>query len=176
MFLDASIISINGTWLIEVVAFIVMVAVLWRYAYPPIQAAAERRQKAIADALETAERQRKESEERLKEAEARLDDARKQAQEVISGASKSAEQIRADLKQKGEEERRRELERARDEIAAERNKAVQAVRAEVTDMVVTATQKVVGEALDAKAHKKLIDAAIEEVRQRRAGAGNGSGR
>ena len=176
MFLDASIISINGTWLIEVVAFIVMVAVLWRYAYPPIQAAAARRQKAIADALETAERQRKESEERLKEAEARLDDARKQAQEVISGASKSAEQIRADLKQKGEEERRRELERARDEIAAERNKAVQAVRAEVTDMVVTATQKVVGEALDAKAHKKLIDAAIEEVRQRRAGAGNGSGR
>ena len=54
MFLDASIISINGTWLIEVVAFIVMVAVLWRYAYPPIQAAAERRQKAIAEAVQLA--------------------------------------------------------------------------------------------------------------------------
>jgi F-type H+-transporting ATPase subunit b len=173
MYLEASIITLNGTWLIEVVAFIVMVAVLWKYAYPPIQAAAERRQKAIADALEAAEKQRQEAEQRLKDAEAKLDDARKQAQEVIAGAGKSAEQIRSELKQKGEDERQRELERARQEIAAEREKAVQGVRAEVTEMVITATQKVIGEALDARAHRKLIEDAIEEVRTGRDGGGNG---
>lgn len=173
MYLEASIITINGTWLIEVVAFIVMVAALWRYAYPQIQKAAESRQKAISDALATAEKQRQEAEQRLKEAETKLDEARKQAQEVIAGASKSAEQIRAELKHKGEEERQQELERARQEIGAERSKAVQAVRAEVTDMVISATEKVVGQALDVKAHRKLIDAAIEEVRASRTGAGNG---
>jgi len=53
MYLDASasIIAINGTWVLEVVSFLVMLAILWRWVYPPIAAAAERRQKIISDQL-----------------------------------------------------------------------------------------------------------------------------
>ena len=173
---DASIITINGTWVLEVVAFIVMVAVLWKYAYPPIQAAAERRQKAISDAMATAEKQRQEAEQRLKDAEAKLDEARKQAQEVIAGANKSAEQIRADLQQKGHEQAAQELARAKQDIDAARRQAVESARSEMADMVVSVAQKVVGEALDAKGHKKLIDDAIDDVRKSREATGNGRGR
>src|ERR1700736_4558983 len=111
MYLDtASIIELNGTWLLELASFLVMLAILWRWVYPPIAAAAERRQKIIADQLEQAERNAKEAEARLKEAEAKLNDARAQAQEVLAGAAKSGEQLREELKAKGEEEARRQVE------------------------------------------------------------------
>jgi F-type H+-transporting ATPase subunit b len=164
MFLDsASIIELNGTWLLELASFVVMLAVLWRWVYPPIAAAAERRQKIIAEQLAQAEQQAKEAAERLKGAEAKLNDARAQAQEIIAGAARSAEQLREELKAKGEEEARRQVEKAVKDIEAARQQAVESVRAQVADIVIAVTEKVVGEALDAKAHKRLIDRAIEEI-------------
>lgn len=160
---DASIITVNGTFVLELVAFVVMVAVLWRWAYPQIAKVAEGRQKLIADQLADAEKRSKEAEERLKEAEARLNDARAQAQEVVAGAARSGEQLREELKAKGEEEARRQVERAKKEIEAARQQAVESVRSEVADVVVAVTEKVLGEALDAKAHQRLIERAIKEV-------------
>jgi F-type H+-transporting ATPase subunit b len=159
----ASIIELNGTWLLELASFLVMLAILWRWVYPPIAAAAERRQKLIADQLAQAERQAKEAEERLKAAEAKLNDARAQAQEIIAGAARSAEQLREELKAKGEEEARRQVEKAVKDIEAARQQAVESVRAQVADIVIAVTEKVVGEALDVKTHKRLIDRAIEEI-------------
>ena len=159
----ASVITINGTFIIELVAFLVMLAVLWRYAYPAIEKAATGRQKTIADALETAAKERAEAEARLKEAEAKLNDARAQAQEMIAGAAKSAEQLREELKAKGEEEARRQVAKAVKDIEAARQQAVESVRSQVAEIVIAVTEKVVGEALDVKAHKRLIDRAIEEI-------------
>jgi F-type H+-transporting ATPase subunit b len=159
----ASIIELNGTWLLELASFLVMLAILWRWVYPPIAAAAERRQKLIADQLEQAERSAREAEARLKEAEAKLNDARAQAQEVIAGAAKSGEQLREELKAKGEEEARRQVEKALRDIDGARQQALESIRSEVAEIVVSVTEKVVGEALDEKAHKRLIDAAIKEV-------------
>ena len=166
MFLEtapANVLTVNATFFIELFAFLVMMAILWRYAYPAITAAAERRQKAIAEALESAEKARKEAQEQLEQAAAKLEDARKQAQEVIAGASRAAEQVREELKDKGEAEAKRLVEAARRDIEAARRAALESVRSEVGDMVIEATRKVVGEALDVSAHKKLIDEAIREV-------------
>jgi F-type H+-transporting ATPase subunit b len=159
----ASVITINGTFWIELVAFLVMLAILWKYAYPEIEKAATSRQKQIADALETAARERAEAQTRLKEAEAKLNEARAQAQEVIAGAAKSGEQLREELRAKGEEEARRQVDKAVKDIEAARQQAVESVRSQVADIVVAVTEKVVGEALDLKSHKRLIDRAIEEI-------------
>lgn len=160
---DASIITINGTFVIELVAFILMIGILWRWAYPAIAAAAEGRQKLIAEQLTEAEKRNKEAEQRLKDAEARLVDARAQAQEVIAGAARSAEQLREELKTKGEEDAKRQVEKARKEIEGMRQQALESVREELSGMVLEVTRKVIGEVLDGKAHQKLIDEAIKEI-------------
>ena len=143
---EASIIEINGTWLLELASFLVMLAILWRWVYPRISAAAEQRQRVIAEALEAAEKARKEAEERLKQAEERLNDARAQAQEVLAGAAKSGEQLREELRQRGEQEYRGQVEKAVRDIEAARQQAVQSVRTEVAEIVVTVTEKVIGQA------------------------------
>ena len=160
---DAGLLTINATFWIELVAFVLMIGVLARYVYPRVIEAAEARQRSIAAELEDAEKSRLEAEARLKEAEARLDEARKTAQTMIEGATRSAEQLRQELKQKAEDDAKRLLEAARKEIVAERDQAIQSVRNEVAGLVISATEKVIGETLDAAKHKQLIERAIAEV-------------
>jgi F-type H+-transporting ATPase subunit b len=166
---EAGVITINGTVIVELVTFLIMLAVLARYVYPEIVKVAEARQRQIAEQLKQAEEARAAAEQRLKEAEERLNDARKTAQGVIDAAAKSSEQLRQEMRQKAEEESKRTVEAARKEIEAERDQAVRSVRSEVANLVVAATEKVIGETLDDDRHRQLIDKAIKEV-----AGGNGS--
>lgn len=159
----AGVVTIDGTVVIELIAFLLMLAVLARYVYPQVVAVAEARQRAIAQQLKEAEDARTSAEARLKEAEAHLIDARRSAQSVLDAAGKSAEQLRQELKQRADEEAKRTLDNARKQIEAERDLAIRSVRAEVADLVVTATEKVIGETLDEAKHHKLIERSIEEV-------------
>jgi F-type H+-transporting ATPase subunit b len=159
----AGVIQIDGTVIVELITFLVMLAILARYVYPEVVRVAEARQRAIAQQLKDAEQARADAGAQLEEAEAKLLDARRTAQSVIDAAGKSAEQLRQELRQKAEEEARRMADSARKEIEAERARAVVAVRAEVAGLVVAATEKVIGESLDASRHKQLIERAIQEV-------------
>ena len=89
--------------------------------------------------------------------------ARAPARQVLAGAARSAEQRRDELKSEGEEGARRQVEKAVTDIGAARQQAVESVRAQVADIVIAVTEKVVGDALDVKGHKRLIDRAIEEI-------------
>ena len=160
---EAGVIDINGTLWVELLTFVVMLALLARFVYPEIVKQAEARQRAVAQQLAEAEKARTDAEARLKEAQAKLDDARKTAQEVVDAAGKSAEQLRQEMRTKAEEEAKRIADSSRKEIEAERDRAIQSVRSEVANLVVTATEKVIGETLDGAKHKQLIDKAIEEV-------------
>ena len=160
---QAGVIDINGTAIVELITFLIMLGILARWVYPELVRRAEARQRAIADQLKQAEQARADAEERLKDAESRLNEARRTAQGVIDSAAKTGEQLRQEMKQKAEEEARRIAEAARKEIEAERDQAVRAVRSEVAGLVVAATEKVIGETLDDQKHRKLIERAIEEV-------------
>jgi len=165
----AGVIEINGTVIVELITFVIMLAILARYVYPEIVKLAEARQQAIAEQLKEAEKARADAEQSLKEAAAKLEDARVTAKSVIDAATKSGEQLRQELKQKAEEESKRTIEAAKKEIEAERERAVQSVRSEVANLVVAATEKVIGETLDDTKHRQLIERAIAEV-----ASGNGS--
>jgi F-type H+-transporting ATPase subunit b len=159
----AGVIDINGTVIVELLTFLLMLAVLARWVYPEIVKVAEGRQRAIAQQLEDAEKARADAEARLQEAQAKLEDARKTASQVVEAANKSGEQVRQDLRQKAEDEARRISETARKEIEAERERALQSARDEVATLVVVATEKVIGETLDEGRHRQLIEKAIKEV-------------
>jgi F-type H+-transporting ATPase subunit b len=160
---EAGPITIDGTVIVELIAFLLMLAILARWVYPQIVSLAEARQRAIAEQLRDAEKARADAEAQLKDAQAKLEDARKTAQGIVDAAGKSAEQLRQEMREKAEQEAKRIAESARKEIEAERDRAIQSVRGEVANLVVNATEKVIGETLDVNKHKQLIDRAIAEV-------------
>jgi F-type H+-transporting ATPase subunit b len=160
---SAGLLDLSLSFVVEVIAFIAMILILGRWVYPRVMAAAEGRQRQISEELAAAERTRQEAEQRLKDAEARLQEARAQAAEIVEGAGRSGDQLRADLRARAEEEARRIKESALRDIEAERRKAIDSVRGEVADLVVAATEKVVGQTLDEQRHRTLIEQAIAQV-------------
>ena len=168
---EPGLLDLTASFWVEVVAFVLMILILGRWVYPRVMQAAEARQRQVSEQLAAAERSREEAEQRLRDAEGQLQKARGQASEILEGANRSGEQLRADLRARADEEARRITENARREIDAERQKAVDSVRAEVADLVVAATEKVVGQSLDGRQHRQLIDKAITEVSSSGGGRG-----
>ena len=172
-YLEAGVLTLNGTFIVETVGFLLMLLFLAyvplpflgipKPVFPWIIGIAEARQREITARLQEAEHARADAEANLQAAEAKLAEARKTAESVIEGANRSGEQLRADLRQKAEAEHHRILESAQRDIAAERDRALQAARDEVAGMVVAATEKVIGETLDERKHRQLIERSIEEV-------------
>ena len=160
---EPGLLDLTASFWVEVIAFVLMIVILGRWVYPRVMQAAEARQRQVSEQLAAAERSREEAEQRLRDAEGQLQKARGQASEILEGANRSGEQLRADLRTRADEEARRMTESARREIEAERQKAIDSVRSEVAELVVAATEKVVGESLDGRQHRQLIDKAITEV-------------
>ena len=160
---EAGVIDINGTVIVELITFLIMLAILARWVYPEIVRLAEARQRAVAEELAAAEKARADAQAKLNEAQEKLEESRRMAQGLIDSAGKSAEQLRQERRDKAEEESRRIVQAAQQEIEAERERAVRLVRDSVADLVVSATEKVIGERLDGPKHRKLIERSIEEV-------------
>ncbi|MEO8897544.1 MAG: F0F1 ATP synthase subunit B [Candidatus Dormibacter sp.] len=170
MVADASLLEINVTFVVELIAFVALLLVLRRWAYPRIMAAAEARQNRIVQALEEAERSRQEAVAAREDIAGQLEEARLRAREIIAQAHKAAVAETEELVRKGRREAEALIQRARSEIAAERDKAIQDIRAEVGTLVVLAASKVLGQAIDRKTHARLIDDSLAEV-----DSGNGRG-
>jgi F-type H+-transporting ATPase subunit b len=162
----------GGSFLVEpgiglmvwtLVLFGVSLFILWKVAFPRIQEALDRRQKAIEDAIDTAERTRREADELLAEYRERLTAARQQADEIVARARKAGEQVEADFSAKGKQRREELLEQARKDIEAETRRAIQEIRAEVADLTIMATEKVTRKTLTAEDQRRLVEEAVAEL-------------
>jgi F-type H+-transporting ATPase subunit b len=159
----AGLLDLSLSIVVEIVAFVAMILILGRWVYPRVMEAAEGRQRQISEQLAAAERSRQEAEQRLADAQANLEEARSRSAEIIEGAGRSADQLRGELRSRAQEEAERIVDGARRDIEAERQKAIDSVRGQVADLVVAATEKVVGETLDEQRHRSLIERAIAQV-------------
>jgi F-type H+-transporting ATPase subunit b len=162
----------GGSFLVEpgiglmvwtLVLFGVSLYILWKVAFPRIAEALDRRQKAIEESIDVAERTRREADELLAEYRERLTAARQQADEIVARARKAGEQAEADLVVKGRERREELLEQARKDIETETRRAIQEIRAEVADLTILATEKVTRKTLTAEDQRRLVEEAVAEL-------------
>ncbi len=137
--------------------------ILSKVAFPRIAEALDKRQKAIEDAIDTAERTRKEADELLAEYRERLTAARQQADEIVARARKAGEQQEADAVGAGKRRREELLEQARKDIETETRRAIQEIRAEVADLTILATEKVTRKTLTSDDQRRLVAEAVAEL-------------
>jgi F-type H+-transporting ATPase subunit b len=152
-----------GLMIWTLVAFFVTYLLLRKLAFPRIQEALQRRQKAIDDSIDAAERTRREAEELLGEYRERLREARKQADDIMDRARKAAEQHERETVEDARKRREELLDAARRDIETETQRAIQELRKEVADLTVLATEKVTRKALDDADQRRLVDEALSEL-------------
>jgi len=152
-----------GLMIWTLILFLFTMWVLSKVAFPKIQEALDRRAKTIAESLDTAERQRRESDELLAEYRARLAEAREQADDIMARARKSAETAEAEATAAGKEKREDLVNAAKRDIEAETRRSLDQIRQEVANLTVLATEKVTRKSLNAEDQRRLVEEALGEV-------------
>lgn len=164
--LDAGLLTLNGTLIAQLITFLVTLGLLYRLAWGPLLRLLNARRARIQEGIEAAEQAKREREKAEQEYRAKLDEARKEAQKLIDQAQRMGESLRQELEAKAKEQADQIVSRAKREIAIERERAIQDLRAQVADLAVLAAGRIIGESLDPKKHRELIDRAIEEAQIR----------
>jgi F-type H+-transporting ATPase subunit b len=143
--------------------FLILLAILSKFAYPKILASVEAREKALEDALAAANRDREEAAALLAEHRRQIEAARDEAQKLIAEAKVAGEKVRADVIEQAHREQQQMLERARREIQSERDKAIAVLRNEAVDLAIRAAGKVVEKNLDAQSNRAIVESYLASV-------------
>jgi len=152
-----------GLMIWTLIAFGVTMWVLSKFAFPRIRAALDKRQLAIDESIDAAERTRAEADAILVEYRERLTEARAQAEEITARARKAAEAAETASYEQGRVQREDMLGQTRRDIEAETRRAIQDIRREVADLTVLAAEKVTRKALSADDQKRLVEEALNEL-------------
>jgi F-type H+-transporting ATPase subunit b len=164
----------NGTFIVELIAFVIVLVVVGRFVLPPVNRLIRERQARIEAELAAADQARDEAARAAEERRAALEEARRRAREIIEQANRSAEQVREAAIAQGQEEHDRILAAASSELEQARRRALDEATARMGELVVEAVERVIGRTVDSAVHRDLIDEAISGIQaQDRAATGGG---
>ena len=152
-----------GLMIWTLLLFGISMYVLWKLAFPRIAQALERRQHAIEESIDAADRTRKEADEILAEYRERLQEARGQADEIIERARKAAESLEARAKEDAQANRAQLMEQTRRDIEVETRRAIEEIRNEVAELTVLATEKLTRKTLTEEDQRRLLEDALGEL-------------
>lgn len=154
----------NGTFFIELAAFLLLFYLLTKYVIPPINSAMERRQEAIRQEfaeLDEAKAEAKGAEEEFK---AQIADARKEAARIREDAREQGSAIIAEMREQAGVEATRITEHAHAQIAAERQQALTSLRTEVGALATSLAERIVGESLeDDERSTRVVDRFLADL-------------
>ena len=171
-----------GLMIWTLIAFVITLLLLRKLAFPRIADALDKRQRAIEESIDVAERTRAEADQLLREYRERLREAREQADDIVTRARKASDKVADEAKADATRKRDEMMEQTRRDIEQETRRAIDQIRREVADLTVLATEKVTRKSLDDEDHRRLIEEALEEFDfaalpggGSKAGSGGGNG-
>jgi F-type H+-transporting ATPase subunit b len=162
--LAAGIMDLNpGLSLWTAITFLVLIGVLWKFAFGPITRMLAERETTIRDAIDSARKEREEAEKMLAQQKEALVKAQRDAAELAKRNQQEMETFRTQLTAQARKEADDLVATARKAIGEERRLAVAQLRAEVADLAVAAASRIVKSSLDEKAQRQLVDEYIKDL-------------
>jgi F-type H+-transporting ATPase subunit b len=146
-----------GYLLVQIFNFLIMFVVLKEWIYKPILGLLERRRQTIAQGLEDARIASEARAEAERDAEKILAEARSEAGRIVREATERAEGAAKDVKTAAEADAIKAREQALLEVRGERDRILSDLRGQVAALAIAAAQKLVGEALDEKRQRSLLE-------------------
>ena len=156
-----------GLFIWTILTFLVLVGLLAKFAWRPLLEALERRQAQIARSLDDAQRARQELERLQRESAQMMQQARVEAEAIISRSRSDAEQVREDIKQKSRAEAAAIVKNAERQIQLETARALQQIRHEAVDLSVTIASKILRRNVSKEDNEGLIEETLKQVETRR---------
>jgi F-type H+-transporting ATPase subunit b len=146
-----------------IVTFLLLLGILWKFAWNPILGALDAREQAIQKTIDDAERLQAEAEAVLQEHQKRLAEARADGNRILEEARQAGEHMKQDILEKARSESDKVLERAHRQLELETEQAIQTIRAQAADLAIKVAEKVLERSLTDADHRRLADEAIAEL-------------
>lgn len=153
----------TGDILATLIVFLVLMALLKKFAWGPLMGIMQQREELVASEIDAAEKARKESHQLLEEQKALLKEARTEAATIVEAAKKQGELQREEIVTAARNEAIRLKDSAVREIETEKEKAIAAVRQEVVSLSVLAASKVLSKEISEDDNRALIQETIAKA-------------
>jgi F-type H+-transporting ATPase subunit b len=153
------------------VSFVVLFAVMWKFAYPAINKMMKTRTETIRGNIDEADRVRTEAETILEDYKRQLADARNESNRIIEEARQAAEQVRTDLVRRAEDEVAELRRRNTEDLLAAQERIVGQLQSQVRTLAIDLAERVVGANLDREQNLRLVDQFVAELNSRPADTG-----
>jgi F-type H+-transporting ATPase subunit b len=152
-----------GLFIWTILTFLVLLALLAKFAWKPLLAALESRQDGIKKSLEDADKAKQELARLHQESAKILEQARVEANSILSKTREDGERLREDLKAKAKEEADTLIRNAEQQIQLQTRQALQQVRNEVADISVMIASKLLERNLGKEDNDRLISETLKQI-------------
>jgi F-type H+-transporting ATPase subunit b len=146
----------------QVVNFLILLLLLYFFAYKPVLNMLDERSRKIKDSMEEVQKVKDQAAQTEEDFKKKIEAASKQGQEVIARAMRTGEEARQRAQVEAKQEAQVLVEKARVEIQRERNETIGELRQEFADLTIVAAEKVIEQSLDKQAHHQIIDKVLDE--------------
>ena len=161
-----------GNLIWQILAFLILIYLLNRFAYKPVVKMLDDRANRIRESMEQAEQIKRDNAAAAQRADQILSEAQAQTREMLAQAQQMSQRTIASAQAEAREQRERLLVDAHKQIEVDTQRAKDELRREVARLAILAAGRVVGKSLDTPDHYRLVDEALAEAEQSR-GFGRG---
>jgi F-type H+-transporting ATPase subunit b len=159
----SSLIEINWTLGVQLVSFLLLLAVLYKLMYRPLLGALEGRSAAIQQQLAEAQAAREEAQRALGAMEERIHAAQAEAQALRERALREAAELRERLSAEARQEAARLIEGAQAQVSQEVRRARAELRAEVGVLATQIAERLIRKSLNDEDHQRLLREALARI-------------
>ncbi len=147
----------------QMIAFGIVAFALNKFAYKPVLEVLEKRRQRIAEGLENAEKIKKDLAETEQSRKEILEQANEQANKLIEEGRAAADKVRETETQKAIKEAEAIIAKAREVAEADHSKMLAELKAEIGQLVVSTTSKVIGKTLTPEDQQRLVEETNAEL-------------
>lgn len=147
----------------QLVNFTLLAILLYLLLYKPVLKMLAQRKERIARSMADVDAAREAAAKAQQEYDRKIAEAQRKAQEIIAQAAQTSDKVGVEIKAEAQREAEAIRLKARAEAEQEREHILAEVQSQIASLSMAATERVLGQGIDANMQRKLIDGFLAEL-------------
>ena len=154
-----------GLFVWTILTFLLLLFVLAKFAWKPLLKMLNDREELIRSSLEDAEKAKEKLEKVNAEGEAIINQARSEAQSILSEGKAAAAKLKDETLDVAKEQAKQIASEAEKQINIEKDKAIAEIKSEVVNLSMSIAEKLINKNISPEDNKALIDESLSSVKE-----------
>ena len=154
-----------GLFVWTILTFLLLLTVLTKFAWKPLLKMLKDREDLIRSSLEDAEKAREKLERLNAEGEAIINQARSEAQSILSEGKAIAAKLKDETLDVAKVQAKKIAREAEKQINIEKDKAIAEIKSEVVNLSISIAEKLINKNISPEDNKALIDESLSNIKK-----------